>query len=62
MSFKTMASLVLVEKCSHERKASANTEYDHKRSNDINDHILLVRLAGLTVIFRAARIAFHKIE
>jgi hypothetical protein len=53
---------MLIEHCSQERQAPAKTKYDQEGNNHVNDHALLVRLAGLTIVLRAAGIAFYKVE
>jgi hypothetical protein len=62
LSSKITTNLMLVEHCAQEGQATANTKHDHKGNNKVYDHVLLVRLAGPAVIFRAAGIALYKAE
>ena len=53
---------VLIEHCPQERQAAAKAKYDEDGNNYVNNHVLLVWLAGLTVILCAAGIAFYEVE
>ena len=53
---------MLIEHGPQERQTPAKTKYNQEGNNHVNDHVLLVRLAGLTVVLRAAGIAFYKVE
>lgn len=51
---KITICLALIEHCPQERQAATKAKYDEDGNNYVNDHVLLVRLAGLAVILCAA--------
>jgi hypothetical protein len=59
---KVTRDSVLIEHCSQERQTPAKAKYDEDGNNYVTNHVLLVWLAGPTVVLRAAGIAFYKVE